>query len=252
MYLICGDRAWQGIPKNAYGGPCYLGHLSLLTPSSTFLRQLNPSRSKRDISALGPDCQDEVELWSHTARIFAAMVPFVASAQALSQIQRLACWTARQSNVTTQIISQMSQDMSCLRKAVLQNRAAIDYLLLTQSKGCEEFEGMCCFNLSDHSKSIHQQLQWLQDHTSKITVNHNPFDDWLMSFGMSAWIKDIVKIGIVILIIIFVLLVMGPCIIGCFSFQIRKIADSVFDKRGGDVAGVLGALTLQPVYRKIP
>ena len=77
-------------------------------------------------------------------------------------------------------------------------------------------------------------------------------DDWLMSFGMSAWIKDIVKIGIVILIIIFVVLVMGPCITGCFSFQIRKIDDSVFDKRGGDVAGVLGALTLQPVYCKIP
>ncbi|KFO69147.1 hypothetical protein N303_00066, partial [Cuculus canorus] len=47
--------------------------------------------------------------------------------------------------------------------------AAIDYLLLAQGRGCEEVEGMCCFNLSDHSDSIHKQLEWLQHHTSKIT-----------------------------------------------------------------------------------
>lgn len=28
FYLICGDRAWQGIPRHAIGGPCYLGKLS--------------------------------------------------------------------------------------------------------------------------------------------------------------------------------------------------------------------------------
>ncbi|KFP85874.1 hypothetical protein N310_13249, partial [Acanthisitta chloris] len=36
--------------------------------------------------------------------------------------------------------------------------AAIDFLLLAQGHGCDEFDGMCCMNLSDHSKSIHQQL----------------------------------------------------------------------------------------------
>ncbi|KFO80342.1 hypothetical protein N303_02123, partial [Cuculus canorus] len=32
---------------------------------------------------------------------------------------------------------------------------AIDFLLLAQGHGCENFEGMCCMNLSDHSESIH-------------------------------------------------------------------------------------------------
>ncbi|KFP25555.1 hypothetical protein N325_11409, partial [Colius striatus] len=59
--------------------------------------------------------------------------------------------------------------------------AAVDYLLLAQGKGCEEIEGMCCFNLSHHSSSVNQQLKWLRDHTAKITQNHNPIDDWLMS-----------------------------------------------------------------------
>jgi len=32
IFLICGDRAWQGIPANALGGPCYLGRLTLFMP----------------------------------------------------------------------------------------------------------------------------------------------------------------------------------------------------------------------------
>ncbi|KFR12412.1 hypothetical protein N306_07441, partial [Opisthocomus hoazin] len=41
--------------------------------------------------------------------------------------------------------------------------AAIDLLLLAQGCGCEDFEGMCCMNLSDHSESIHKQLKQLED-----------------------------------------------------------------------------------------
>ncbi|KFV02762.1 hypothetical protein N340_03776, partial [Tauraco erythrolophus] len=36
--------------------------------------------------------------------------------------------------------------------------------------GCEEFEGMCCFNLSDHSESNPEQLQWLGEHSGRIVV----------------------------------------------------------------------------------
>ncbi|KFR09776.1 hypothetical protein N306_07694, partial [Opisthocomus hoazin] len=41
--------------------------------------------------------------------------------------------------------------------------AAIDFLLLAWGHGCEDFEGMCCMNLSDHSESIHKQLKQLKD-----------------------------------------------------------------------------------------
>ncbi|KGL74171.1 hypothetical protein N309_11477, partial [Tinamus guttatus] len=59
--------------------------------------------------------------------------------------------------------------------------AAIDFLLLAHGHGCEEFEGLCCFNLSDHSQSIHQQLRWLKDHTQKITREKGLMDGWLES-----------------------------------------------------------------------
>ncbi|KGL92844.1 hypothetical protein N301_00329, partial [Charadrius vociferus] len=47
--------------------------------------------------------------------------------------------------------------------------AAIDFLLLAQGHGCEDFEGMCCMNLSDHSSSIHERLTKLRDNMRKLT-----------------------------------------------------------------------------------
>ncbi|KGL77778.1 hypothetical protein N309_10622, partial [Tinamus guttatus] len=41
--------------------------------------------------------------------------------------------------------------------------AAIDFLLLARGHGCEDLDGMCCMNLSDHSVSIHRSIQELKE-----------------------------------------------------------------------------------------
>ncbi|KFV54907.1 hypothetical protein N341_00770, partial [Tyto alba] len=43
-------------------------------------------------------------------------------------------------------------------------------LLLAQGHGCENFEGMCCMNLSDHSESVHRSIQLLKEGVKKLTV----------------------------------------------------------------------------------
>ncbi|KFO61794.1 hypothetical protein N302_12097, partial [Corvus brachyrhynchos] len=40
--------------------------------------------------------------------------------------------------------------------------AAVDFLLLAQGHGCDNFNGMCCMNLSDHSESIHKTISNLK------------------------------------------------------------------------------------------
>ncbi|KFZ48583.1 hypothetical protein N321_12497, partial [Antrostomus carolinensis] len=42
--------------------------------------------------------------------------------------------------------------------------------------GCEEFEGMCCMNLSDHSESIHMAIKRLKENIKQLKVDN---DDWL-------------------------------------------------------------------------
>ncbi|KFP95645.1 hypothetical protein N330_11634, partial [Leptosomus discolor] len=47
---------------------------------------------------------------------------------------------------------------------------AIGFLLLAQGHECEDFEGMCCMNLSDHSESIHKSIQMLKDGVLKFAL----------------------------------------------------------------------------------
>ncbi|KFP10384.1 hypothetical protein Z169_11815, partial [Egretta garzetta] len=56
--------------------------------------------------------------------------------------------------------------------------AAIDFLLLAQGHGCEEFEGMCCMNLSDHSESIHKKLAELKNNLHNLKESEDPLGDW--------------------------------------------------------------------------
>ncbi|KFV04562.1 hypothetical protein N339_01811, partial [Pterocles gutturalis] len=37
--------------------------------------------------------------------------------------------------------------------------ATIDFLLLAQGHGCQDFDGMCSMNLSNHSQSSHTSIQ---------------------------------------------------------------------------------------------
>ncbi|XP_072214357.1 uncharacterized protein [Excalfactoria chinensis] len=236
IFLICGDRAWQGIPKNPVGGPCYLGKLTLLAPNHSAVINVMKSmvrvqRQKRSIKNLDRDCGDEVQLWGPTARIFASILaPGVAAAQALREIERLACWSAKEANVTTMVLSELLMDINNIRHAVLQNRAAIDFLLLAQGHGCKDFEGMCCFNLSDHSDSIHKKLEWMQEHTKKIAID-DAFGSWLDGlFGnIGPWLKQFLKVLIIGILVFLALMICLPCVFQCIQGCLQRMIERIFN-----------------------
>ena len=237
IFLICGDRAWQGIPSRPVGGPCYLGRLTMLAPNHTeiikTLKVLSdttrtPSRIKRGIKHLGETCSDGVQLWSATARIFASILaPGVAAAQALKEIERLACWSVKQANVTTSLLNNLLMDVTSIRHAVLQNRAAIDFLLLAHGHGCEDIAGMCCFNLSDHSQSMHKKLQHMKEHVNKIGVETDPIGDWLRSVfgGIGEWGVHLLKGLLLGLVVILLLIVCVPCLLQIMLSCIQRMID---------------------------
>ena len=73
------------------------------------------------------------------------------------EISKLACAYSKKTNLTGSILLELNQELE-VQVAVLQNHATIDYLLLKEHKGCEQFPRMCCFNLSDFSQTIQIQL----------------------------------------------------------------------------------------------
>nr|WSP03494.1 env protein [Avian leukosis virus] len=240
IFLICGDRAWQGIPSRPVGGPCYLGKLTMLAPNHTDILKIlaNSSRTgirrKRSVSHLDDTCSDEVQLWGPTARIFASILaPGVAAAQALREIERLACWSVKQANLTTSLLGDLLDDVTSIRHAVLQNRAAIDFLLLAHGHGCEDVAGMCCFNLSDHSESIQKKFQLMKEHVNKIGVDNDPIGNWLRGLfgGIGEWAVHLLKGLLLGLVVILLLVVCLPCLLQFVSSSIRRMIDSSFSYR---------------------
>nr|UYV50441.1 envelope protein [Avian leukosis virus] len=235
IFLICGDRAWQGIPSRPVGGPCYLGKLTMLAPNHTDILKVlaNSSRTgirrKRSTSHLDDTCSDEVQLWGPTARIFASILaPGVAAAQALREIERLACWSVKQANLTTSLLGDLLDDVTSIRHAVLQNRAAIDFLLLAHGHGREDVAGMSCFNLSNHSESIQKKFQLMKEHVNKIGVDSDPIGSWLRGLfeGIGEWAVHLLKGLLLGLVVILLLVVCLPCLLQFVSSSIRKMINN--------------------------
>lgn len=179
VFLICGDRAWPGIPSHIKGGPCSLGRLTLLTPTTSMIlshrRGAPKTHSKRGAHAYNSQCEDAVNLWNlDTIAAVAILALGTAVAKGLSTLNKLGCWLAKQSNATSEALMGLLMDVDSIRHATLQNRAAIDFLLLAQGHGCKELEGMCCVNLSDHLESIHRSIQQLKEGVQKLRME----DPW--------------------------------------------------------------------------
>ncbi|XP_055648618.1 syncytin-A-like [Falco peregrinus] len=220
VFLVCGNRAWPSIPMQPVGGPCYLGRLTLFAPHMKDL--LNVSRDHgrlcRSIRTFDDTCNDNVQLPSVAAAIATSIfLPGGMAAMNAKNICRLACWGQKQFNLTTQMISELLTDVEGVRHATLQNRAAIGFLLLAHGHGCEDFEGMCCFNLSDHSKSIAQQLATLRENMKHVTEGHDTFSDWLNSLGLRGWLQIVVKGALVVVIVFLILILLLPCLFQCLQ-----------------------------------
>lgn len=159
------------------------------------------------------------------ASIFA---PGVAVAQVLTTLNKLGCWLAKQSNVTSMALSGLLLDIDSVRHATLQNRAAVDFLLLAQGRGCEDFEGMCYMNLSDHSESIYKTIQMLKEGVKKLQVDdgwswlNNLFNGW----GLSGWVLSLIKTGG--LIVVVVVLLMLPCLMSLMQRALQKAIQAIF------------------------
>ncbi|XP_037985884.1 uncharacterized protein LOC119698248 [Motacilla alba alba] len=239
-FLICRDRAWPGVPSVLSGGPCTIGRLSLLTPNTSMILNMSRHhhRNKRMAHAFTADCKDDVKFWSPGSIVAASfLTPGVSAAGAHAILNKFECWLAKQTNATSLSLSSLLLDVDSIRHATLQNRAAIDFLLLAQGRGCEAFEGMCCMNLSDHSQSIHSQLSELRRLTGNLQVESGfGIDGWLKSLGLGSWLRSIVKVSIIVGIIALLVVLILPCFCICLQNMISAAFNQsmiVQQKNGG-------------------
>ncbi|TRZ04871.1 hypothetical protein HGM15179_022236 [Zosterops borbonicus] len=115
---------------------------------------------KEDLADPDPDCESEIIHWSKAkATAITVFLPWVSVAKSMGELGQLECWVAKQANLTSNALSDLLRDEDITRQATIQNWAAIDYLLLLHHHTCEEFEGLCCFNLSSRAEDVRQSIK---------------------------------------------------------------------------------------------
>lgn len=177
-------------------------------------------------------------------RTVSALLPWGAASKALTLAKQIGCWAKGELNKTSQILDMLTADVQSVNHAVLQNRAAIDFLLLAQGHGCEEFEGMCCMNLSDHSTSIHAKLKELRLGLNSLKEEEGlGIDEWLKSLGLGPWLRNLVIYAIGILGVFLLLLLILPCFCNSIQKMVSRMIEktwqtnlfSLKEKKGGNV-----------------
>lgn len=209
--LTCGTHSWTYVPGNITGGPCTLSRLSVVLPPKSVAH----SRSSRSLGyTLPSDCDSEVHLLSKAEYVSLSIslvgVPGLAAANH-RQLSKVACALAKGLNHTSSALSELLIDLQGTRQAILQNRLTIDYLLLKHNMGCDSFEGMCCFNLSDHSKSIQGHIKTLSELAKDIKkdISQNWWD-WF--FGWLPGTAFIQKLAVTIVGVIICIITLCCCV----------------------------------------
>jgi hypothetical protein len=75
------------------------------------------------------------------------------------EISKLACMVSKTTNITVNLLAEISQEMGELRTTILQTRAnSIYYLLFSHNLGCQQFHGLCCSNVIYVSHTFDGQI----------------------------------------------------------------------------------------------
>lgn len=146
-FLLCGLTVYTYIPANSTGGPCSLGRLAVPGP------QRHPvPRDEQYLSLTLPAiCRDDLHGWSPAEYVsFTVLVTSVMVTSPQAEKGRLACSIVKALNTTAGAASALTLEPGRAGEAVLEHRAALDYIRLRHDRGCDHFEGLCCFNLSDN------------------------------------------------------------------------------------------------------
>ena len=201
-FLICGRTVYSYVPANSFGGPCCLGRLTVFMPQKPHL-----TRARQELS-LAPDCESDSYLFSPAEYISLTVFGMPITVTSLNvEISRLACAMVKSLSATSEAISAISQELGQFKEAVLENRTAIDYLLLRHNHGCEEFKGLCCFNMTDNSQLIEHKVKQVNETVSKI----NPRQKF---FGIDlSWLPSVT--GLREAFVVFILFVFFSIIVCC-------------------------------------
>lgn len=150
---------WKGVLGKAVGGHCTIGQVTLFHPNWTALIAAQ-HQVRRSTQVVSKKCNPTVTFWNTAECISASLIPAIGTAHALASLSKFGCWLAKDANATSATLSATLINIKSVWCATLQNRAAIDFLLLAQGHGCKDFDDV-----------LHERKWSFSDHTLGSSLN---------------------------------------------------------------------------------
>ncbi|KAJ7409921.1 hypothetical protein BTVI_55176 [Pitangus sulphuratus] len=227
IFLVCGDRAWAGIPSLPQGGPCTIGKLTLLDLATPTL----PKRVNED--------PDPLNLKTKISSLTA--IDSTQSFNLLNQLDNLTCknqpnWAlAKHINPISVALQNITLDSFIFSHISPNYHAAIDYFMLSRTIGCAEKPNLCCLDFRNYPNSTKYAYYSVTELKNLLTAAKVPTNFYSKDIFESIkipllpnWLKQIFLI----------------CLSSAFTYSLFYIKDSVIkhvfpakiqNKKGGDV-----------------
>ncbi|MGL4599926.1 MAG: hypothetical protein ACRCVE_00145 [Plesiomonas sp.] len=236
MMWTCGNAAYYHLDKGDWTGCCYP---SLISTGTTILSKHLDStqksvkgRVKREVSSR-PDHYSGYKMdnpwtspWENVGWSLAGLFTGVGTTTALNKINGLAWQVLSLENETVQALEVIKGELKKMREAVIQHRLVLDMLTAEKGGVCKMLSVSCCFHIPDGSENITDIIGHMREAIPKPEEVTSEWLTWFQNLwgGWGSWIVSTV---VPVMLMIFLVLSIVPCLLQCVAGMITKAVKRV-------------------------
>ena len=134
--------------------------------------------------------------------IAALFVPSIGTTDIMIQVEVLTNFTKQALLDRTKAIQALNEEQIQMRKAVIQNRMALDILTAAQGGTCAIIKVECCVYIADLSGNVSAALDDMKNQVKVMSNENESFWTSVLSWVKGDWWKTIFTTVVVVLIIL--------------------------------------------------
>nr|AEX32765.1 envelope protein syncytin-Car1 [Halichoerus grypus] len=222
---LCGTNLWPWLP------PGWIGRCTLGFPWIQGRLRKKLSMPANYPHLLHRWTRSVFHWYDHLLGIF---LPQLGIEDIIWHIEALTNYTRHALNDTMHALSLLNSEVALMRKAVLQNRMALDIITAAQGGTCAIIKTECCVYIPDNSANVSKLLSDMHNQIEAMSDSSSSLNDWIYSWfsgnGWSWWKKLLLLVVAIVLLGLFLCCGSYCCCMFCINMS-EKLSERIFSRR---------------------